>query len=203
MSSHFSMQLIHCQRSRLNHSGSIRFRSSFQVDKFVNLFLSLIVFNLYQMHFKVPDNSTLGRHYALDQQHLPHIITSIESKLGNPTTDNAILHLIVYVPPCSGAPLHIYDAQRRRSSLTGVDSFLSPKWGGIVVANPDESVCEEALRTRSKVDVHVHSGRTMQVMLYLLRKLVDVQNEVSLNIIKYSSRCRQTKLQKKKHIHTQ
>lgn len=126
----------------------------------------------------MPDNSTLGRHYALDQKHLPHIITSIESKLGNPTTDNAILHLIVYVPPCSGAPLHIYDAQRKRSSLFGVDSFLSPKWGGIVVANPDESVCAEALSTHSKVDVRVHSGKTMQVMLYLLRKLVDVQNEV-------------------------
>lgn len=133
--------------------------------------------------YKVPDNSTLGRHYALDQQHLPHIITSIESKLGNPTTDNAILHLIVYVPPCAAAPLHIYDGHRQRSSLNGVDSFLSPKWGGIVVANPDEAVCEEALRTQSKVDVHVHSGRTMQVMLYLLRKLVDVQNEVIAKVL--------------------
>lgn len=141
---------------------------------------------LTEFYIQVPDNSSLGRHYALDQQHLPHIITSIESKLGNPTTDNAILHLIVYVPPCSAAPLHIYDTKRRRSSLTGVDSFLSPKWGGIVVANPDDIVCEEALRTQSKVDVHVHSGRTMQVMLYLLRKLVDVQNEVSAKVQKIS-----------------
>lgn len=116
----------------------------------------------------------------MSQEHLPHIITSIERKLGNPISDNPCLHLVVYVPPCENGPLHIYDNKGNRASTNNVDSFISPKWGGIVIANPTEDICIEASQqTQSKVDVNLKSEQIMQVMLYLLRKLVDIQNEVT------------------------
>lgn len=142
---------------------------------------------IYQVPFEFPSKqvvdpaSSLGRHYALHQEHLPQIITSIERKLGNPISDHPTLHMVVYVPPCDNGPLHIYNAQGRRSDDgTGVDSFLSPKWGGIVIANPPDAVCRKAIdEPGEQVEFTLKSESLMQVMLYLLRKLVDIQNEVN------------------------
>lgn len=140
---------------------------------------------IYQVPFEFPskqviDNTKLGRHYALSQEHLPHIITSIERKLGNPISGNPTLHMVVYVPPCDNGPLHIYDSKGERSDFrTGVDSFLSPKWGGIVIANAPDAVCRRAIdHPDERVEFTLKSESVMQVMLYLLRKLVDIQNEV-------------------------
>lgn len=67
---------------------------------------------------QVPDDSKTGRHYALAEDSLPHIITSLEKKLGTQITDNPCIHLVVYVPPCAQAPLKIYRKWSRPDSQT-------------------------------------------------------------------------------------
>ncbi|KAJ9591063.1 hypothetical protein L9F63_027730, partial [Diploptera punctata] len=63
---------------------------------------------------------------------LPQIITPLEKKLASHVSKNPCLNFVVYVPPCNAAPLHIYRRQGIRVK-GGVDAFLSPRWGGIVI----------------------------------------------------------------------
>lgn len=113
-------------------------------------------------------------HFALSETDLPHIITSIEGKLGNSISDNPTIHLVVYVPPCSNSPLHIYNAEGQRISLNGTDAFISPKWGGIVIANPRRDECLQYMDTQTRADIQVNSKHVMHIILHLLRKIIDI-----------------------------
>lgn len=133
-------------------------------------------------------NQSQRGHYALDQQHLPHIITALEGKLGQSISDHPCLHLVVYAPPCASAPLHVYNALGvRAASADGqpaVDSFLSPKWGAIVIANPTAAVCGSAGADddmqQHPVDVHLPTAHVMQTLLYLTRRLIDIGSEAPI-----------------------
>lgn len=116
----------------------------------------------------------------MSEEYLPHIITSIERKLGNSISDNSIIHLVVYVPPCDNAPLFIYDKQSKKMNNTNnMSSFVSPNWGGIVIANPSDTVCAQYMETEEKTNVNINSKSVMQILLYILRKMKDIQIEVS------------------------
>lgn len=56
----------------------------------------------------------MGRHFSLYEENLPHIITSVEKKLGNDISSSPCIHLIVYIPPCHNAPLHVYNKNGKR-----------------------------------------------------------------------------------------
>lgn len=67
----------------------------------------------YQTEFEfatkqILDDTLIGRHYSLNEDNLPHIITSVEKKLGHDISSSPCIHLIVYIPPCQSSPLHIY-----------------------------------------------------------------------------------------------
>uniref|UniRef100_A0A182NZD5 Uncharacterized protein n=1 Tax=Anopheles epiroticus TaxID=199890 RepID=A0A182NZD5_9DIPT len=131
---------------------------------------------------QIPDDSKLGRHYALAEDSLPHIITSLEKKLGTQITDNPCIHLVVYVPPCAQAPLRIYrkDGQRASALSSNVEAFTSAKWGGIVFANPSEATCVRYMETEQFSDVYIHAQDVMPVLLYQLRKIFDLENNTPL-----------------------
>uniref|UniRef100_A0A182NLH8 uS12 prolyl 3-hydroxylase n=1 Tax=Anopheles dirus TaxID=7168 RepID=A0A182NLH8_9DIPT len=131
---------------------------------------------------QVQDDSKLGRHYALAEDSLPHIITALEKKLGTQITDNPCIHLVVYVPPCGQAPLRIYrkDGQRAAPLSANVDAFTSAKWGGVVFANPSEATCVRFMETEQFSDVYVHAQDVMPVLLYQLRKIFDLENNSPL-----------------------
>lgn len=122
-----------------------------------------------------------GHHFSLSESDLPHIITSIESKLSNSISDNPTIHLVVYVPPCSNSPLHIYKANGMRASSHGVDAFISPKWGGIVIANPTKAECSRYMENQELAEINVNSDHVMHTLLFLLRKIVDIHVDVSIN----------------------
>lgn len=63
-------------------------------------------------------------------------------------------------------------------SKNNIDSFISSKWGGIIVYNPPENLCFEQMTSDNPVEFSVNSNDVMQIMLYLLRKLMDIQNNV-------------------------
>lgn len=125
------------------------------------------------------DNSTLGRHYSLSSRYLPHIITSIEKRLGNSIHDNPCIHLVIYVPPCENSPLYIYNNKDKRITSHDIDSFISPKWGGIVIANPKETYCVNYLENiDQKIDINIDIDEVTPILLYQLKKLIGVDSKV-------------------------
>lgn len=140
----------------------------------------------YQHSFNIPnkqirDDTPLGRHYALSEENLPLIITSIERNLGSAISNKPPIHLVVYVPPCTTSPLHIYNRNGDRTSKNNVESFLSSEWGGIIIANPPVSSISEYLKEQNRIEFDVNTQDVMQVMLYLLRKIVGIQNDVHIS----------------------
>lgn len=123
---------------------------------------------------KNPSNDS-EYHYGLTEESLPHIITSIEGKLGTSILENPTIHLVVYVPPCDASPLHVYNKKGiRASSDDQVDSFLSSKWGGIIIANPTRAECSPWMTSQQKAEIEVNSHHVMHVALFLLRRIVDL-----------------------------
>lgn len=143
----------------------------------------------YQVKFdhvdkQVQDTSKLGRHFMLHQDHLPQIITSLEKRLGNQVSSYPCIHLVFYMPPCKKGPLHIYTKEGVRASENGVDSFISAKWGGIVIVNPPEKVCLKYMENEDVVtEIDVNSHDAMEIALFLLRKISDMESNVSFRLI--------------------
>lgn len=155
---------------------------------FFNEFSELSEFTLksqwkYQVELKygsqqIKDGTKMGRHFALEQEALPHIITSIERKLGTDVSSKPCIHLVVYAPPCQMAPVYIYKDGQRVSNYS-FDSFISAKWGGIVIANPSDAVCSSA-NGDGVQEIHLHSNEVMDFVLYELRKIFELEVEVPL-----------------------
>nr|CAI5862082.1 unnamed protein product [Callosobruchus analis] len=77
-------------------------------------------------------------HYVLTEKQLPHIITPLETKLWSHLSSRPTLNFIVYFAPCE-KPLVIYNEKNEKSQMS---AFVSPRWGGILVMNPDKDACE-------------------------------------------------------------
>lgn len=139
----------------------------------------------YQLPFEadlrqVRDNSLMGRHYALSESSLPHIITAIEKNLGSGITDKTPLNLVVYITPCDIAPVYIYNKQNQKAAMDNINAFISPKWGAVIIVNPSMEICREFNDDPSKtVSFFVQTNDVMQIMLYQLQKLLDISVEVS------------------------
>lgn len=148
----------------------------------------------YQVKFdnvdkQVVDASKLGRHFMLHQDHLPQIITSLEKRLGNQVSSYPCVHLVFYMPPCKKGPLHIYTKEGVRASENGIDSFISAKWGGIVIVNPSEKLCLRYMENEDVLtEVNVNSHDAMEIALFLLRKIFDMESNVSASyLVTYGS----------------
>lgn len=158
---------------------------------FLSKMALLTEFNLktqwkYQVTFaenlqQVQDNSKLKRHYALPEQTLTHFVTAVEHNIGRGISTNPNFQIVVYVPPCSQAPTVIYSKAGERVSNGTTSSFISTKWGGVIVHNPPEEVCAKALEGDQvgRTSVSVDSHNVMTVALHLLRNLLDVDVKVS------------------------
>ncbi|XP_075148144.1 prolyl 3-hydroxylase sud1 isoform X2 [Haematobia irritans] len=144
----------------------------------------------YQLAFEadlrqVRDSSIMGRHYALSESSLPHIITAIEKNLGSGITDKTPLNLVVYITPCDIAPVYIYNKQNQKASTDNINAFISPKWGGIIIANPSMETCREYNdKPNQKVSFFVQTNDVMQIMLHQLQKLLDISVEVNTEGVK-------------------
>ncbi|KAL7292402.1 hypothetical protein TKK_0013994 [Trichogramma kaykai] len=95
---------------------------------------------------QLADSSKWGKHYALPEDVLPQIITPLEKKLASQVSLHPTINLVMYIVPCSEAPLYIYDQNGQRQDV-GSRAFHSPRWGGIVLVNPSYEFC-----TKTKTD---------------------------------------------------
>ncbi|XP_065076365.1 GPI transamidase component PIG-S-like isoform X1 [Ochlerotatus camptorhynchus] len=140
---------------------------------------------------QIPDEGKLHRHYAIQEDALPHVITAFEKKLGNQISNDPAIHLVVYVPPCGLAPLRIYRKDGSRASTNNVEAFTSAKWGGIVLANPSEDAIAKCMENPSgNAEIYISSQDVMPVLLYQLRKIFDLENNIPLldsSIIPFNS----------------
>lgn len=156
---------------------------------FLTEFIELSEFTLksqkkYQLELKygtkaIEDDSKVGRHFPMNQDTLPQIITSIERKLGTDVANKPCIHLVIYVPPCQLAPVYIYKSGQRVSNHS-FDSFVSAKWGGIVIANPSEKVCIAAGDDGEFKDIHLGSHEIMDFVLYQLRKIFELEVDIPI-----------------------
>ncbi|GLV36958.1 Phosphatidylinositol glycan anchor biosynthesis class S [Carabus blaptoides fortunei] len=105
----------------------------------------------------------VGDHWALAEQLLPHIITPLEKKLSSHVSKNPCINLVVYIPPCRMAPVHIYTKTGVKSSDT-IDAFVSPRWGAVLITNP---TCPNATFVPD-------SQRVMSVLVTQLSQLLGV-----------------------------
>lgn len=88
------------------------------LQPFFNEFKELSEFTLksqwkYQLELKydnkqIKDETKIGRHFSMDKETLPQIITSIERKLGTDVANKPCIHLVIYAPPCKMAPVFVY-----------------------------------------------------------------------------------------------
>lgn len=123
---------------------------------------------------QIPDSSVLGRHYALPEDVLPQIITPLEKKLASQVSLNPCINLVTYTPPCDKAPLHIYTRNGHRAKATSnVEAFLSPRWGGVVIANPPIETCKE-MEDHEKVTFVPEASSIMGVFIGQLRLLLGI-----------------------------
>lgn len=133
----------------------------------------------YQVPFEYMRKRTVENvsdsYYGISEEHLPHIITSIESKLGVSINENPTIHLIVYVAPCEKSPLYFDKANGDKS-----ESFLSSKWGGIIVANPTKEECSGWVENQERTNVYVNSHDVMHKAIYIMRRITDIHVDIPL-----------------------
>lgn len=118
-------------------------------------------------------------YYAITEDSLPHIITSIEGKLGISIHESPTVHLIVYISPCDKSPLYVYNSKSPATNNNSINSFLSSKWGGIIISNPTAEECSGWNENQEKVEVVVNSHDVMHTALFLLRQIIDIHVDVS------------------------
>ncbi|XP_012270747.1 GPI transamidase component PIG-S isoform X2 [Orussus abietinus] len=125
---------------------------------------------------EVPDSSPLGRHYALTENVLPLVITPLEKKLASQVSLHPCINLVMYMVPCEEAPLYIYTRKGQRSMMgSNAEAFLSPRWGGVVIANPLSTACE-GKEGNKIVSVNPDESSIMGVFHVQLRLLLGLQD---------------------------
>lgn len=79
----------------------------------------------------------VGDYNVLEEHQLSQVITPLETKLWSNISPRPVINFVVYFPHCL-KPLFIVDKDRKRVES---NAFLSPRWGGILIINPDKDSC--------------------------------------------------------------
>ncbi|CAG9791245.1 unnamed protein product [Diatraea saccharalis] len=100
---------------------------------------------LYLLNFdfqarEMKDNSDSGRHYSVRRDRLHRLLTALEERAATHVAALPTVNLAMYLVPCRMAPLVIYH-DVAKPVLAPVQAFMSPKWGGVVLASPEEVDC--------------------------------------------------------------
>ncbi|KAF5281548.1 hypothetical protein FQA39_LY05083 [Lamprigera yunnana] len=80
-------------------------------------------------------------YYIVTKEQLPHIITPLEKKLWSHISPRPCINLVLYIASCKN-PLYILDED---SEKLQTNSFLSARWGGVSIINPNIHSCKEGI----------------------------------------------------------
>ncbi|XP_063833293.1 GPI transamidase component PIG-S [Ostrinia nubilalis] len=92
---------------------------------------------------EIKDNSEWGRHFAVRKERLHLLLTSLEERAATHVSPLPTLNLVLYAAPCKTSPLLIHD-EGGNPIQSPVQAFMSPKWGGVVLASPPPAACAAA-----------------------------------------------------------
>lgn len=130
---------------------------------------------------RVPDSSSEGRHYALVEDVLPHIVTPLEKKLASQVSLHPCINFVTYIVPCNNAPLYIYTRSGHGLKAdSNVEAFLSPRWGGVVLNNPPSEACEAATKGKT-ITVNPDEAAIVGTFLAQLRLLLGIPELKPIN----------------------
>ncbi|CAG8447671.1 28626_t:CDS:10 [Dentiscutata erythropus] len=76
-------------------------------------------------------------YFYLTPDLLPHFINAAEWNLASAVSSYPTLNFILYVPSKDQSPLYIKDS---KGNIIENNAFLIPRWGGVIINNPDRSV---------------------------------------------------------------
>lgn len=107
--------------------------------------------------------------FHLPESSLPHLINPMEARLGSQASPLPVLHFLLYVPELSFAPLHLLTAG---GHVAPHNAFLIPRWGGIMIYNPDFS---NSSHSGLPIPVQLDTHRIMEVFITQLRTLLGVR----------------------------
>lgn len=115
---------------------------------------------------EVKDTSEYGRHFAVNRDRLHLLLTRLEERAATHVSELPTINLVLYAVPCEKTPLVIYDGDTRVP--TPVQAFMSPKWGGVVLANPKPEEC------RGEGEMEPNVQRVMGAFIAQLRPLLGI-----------------------------
>ncbi|KAF9433513.1 GPI transamidase component, partial [Entomortierella beljakovae] len=130
--------------------------SSFTVESQVQNYASLTV---------TPQLDTHSNEHYLTPDTLPNFINSAEWSLASTVTSLPSLNFLIYVPKPEESPLLIKSGPGSPGSKT--NSFLIPRWGGIIILNRDNNTA-----TSSPVITEQELQPLMKIFLTQLRDLM-------------------------------
>lgn len=103
-------------------------------------------------------------------------------KIGISIHESPTIHLIIYLPPCDNSPLYLYNSKGQRATNKTTDTFLSQKWGGIIISNPTAGECSKWMSNQEKVEININTHSVMHAALFLLRRIIDIHVDVRENL---------------------
>ncbi|CAO3663120.1 unnamed protein product [Rhizopus microsporus] len=140
-----------------------------QISELSNFSINSQIQNYAPLSLKPKYKERIGKpsYYYFEPQHLPHFVNSAEWNLASTVTSSPNINFILYIPSQEEAPLRIHDT-KGQPLLT--NSFLIPRWGGIVIKNPPRSAVDNYKLTRTDLQP------IMKTFLSQLRGLIGVKD---------------------------
>lgn len=120
------------------------------------------------------------QYLVLKEEQLPHIITPLESKLWSHMSPRPTINLVIYFARCNDRPLYIFNNNNEKIES---NAFLSPRWGGLYIINPDKTSCEKGT---FKPDVNAITATfiTHLQRLFKIDNITDTDNIYELKMRK-------------------
>lgn len=88
--------------------------------------------------------------------------------------------MVIYVPSCDISPLYIHGSTGERVSQQISESFISPKWGGVVIYNSKDNYCESYRSSQQeRASIPIGNDILMPVLFGMFRKFLDIESVVS------------------------
>ncbi|XP_070212014.1 GPI transamidase component PIG-S-like isoform X1 [Littorina saxatilis] len=113
-----------------------------------------------------PKKDSSEKFHFYTEQDLPRMINPLEAKLGSHASNNPTLNFVVYVPGKASSPVYIRDQNGERVAS---NSFLSPRWGGILIYN-----AEARSKAAGPTTVDIDIKHIMEVFLTQMRLLLNI-----------------------------
>ncbi|RIA87016.1 phosphatidylinositol-glycan biosynthesis class S protein [Glomus cerebriforme] len=106
-----------------------------QISMISNLTVDSQIQHYARLTFE-PNHKPDENYFFLTPELLPHFINAAEWNLASAVSSYPTLNFILYVPSKEQSPLHIQDS---KGNIMENNAFLIPRWGGVIINNPDRS----------------------------------------------------------------